>query len=100
MTRLLSALLVSAVAVTGAAAQSCPSVGELIAAERFNRGPEYREAFFFTGAAARWLSREAGMAFPGTDQVLGISYSDGSLGLFSYVGWPECWRLQVMERRK
>ena len=92
---------VSAVAWTRAPKlKPCPTVAELIEAERFNRGPEFWGSYFFTGPQAHWLSRALGMAHPGVGRVLVIGYSDGSAGIFSYVGPPECWRLQILERRK
>lgn len=111
MTRiLLAALLASAAAVNGAAVaqwkrpapriEGCASPKQVIAAEIHNRGNEFKDARTFTGDDALFLSRWVGMAFPGVDPVVVVSYSDGSAALISFVGAPECWRLQIMERRK
>lgn len=110
MTRiLLSGFLASVIAVNGAAIaqyrkapklEGCATASQIIAAEAYNRGREYKDAFEFKGEGALFLSRWVGMAFPGVEPVVVVSYSDGSAALLSFVGAPECWRMQVMERRK
>lgn len=112
MTRLLlSALLVSAVAVNGHAfaqwkrpaprTEGCWTAKQVIEAEIYNRGREFKDARV-VGARedALFLSRWAGMSFPGVEPVVLVSYSDGSLAVISFVGSPECWRLEILERRK
>lgn len=106
---LLSALLASAVAVNGAAVaqwkrpapkiEGCASTRQIIEAEAFNRGLEYKDAHVFRGPDALFLSRWAGFAFPGVEPVVVVSYSDGSAAVISFVGAPECWRLQSVGRR-
>jgi len=108
MTRLLlSALLASALAVNGAAVAQyvkpklgqCSAAGQMVAAEALNRGSDLHSSRIFFDADAKWLSREIGMALPGSSWVVLFSYSNGSLGVLSFVGLPECWRLQILERR-
>lgn len=111
MTRLLLAgLLASALAVNGAAVaqwkrpapkiEGCATTRQIIEAEAFNRGLEYKDAYVFRGPDALFLSRWAGMSFPGVEPVVLVSYSNGSLAIISFVGAPECWRLEILERRK
>ncbi len=111
MTRLLlSALLVSAVAVNGAAfaqwkrpaprIEGCATPKQVIAAEIHNRGHEFKDARTFQGEEALFLSRWVGMAFPGVEPVVVVSYSNGDAAIISFTGAPECWRLEILERRK
>lgn len=79
--------------------ETCQTAREIIAAEAYNRGHEFKDARIFGAGDAVFLSRWAGMAFPGVEPVVIVSYSDGSVGIISFVGLPECWRVQVLERR-
>ena len=111
MTRLLlSALLASAVVVNSAAIaqwkrpapklEGCATPRQVIESEAFNRGLEYKDAHIFRGPEAFFLSRWVGMAFPGVEPVVVVSYSNGDAAIISFTGAPECWRLQVFERQK
>lgn len=111
MTRLLlSAILVSATIVNGASVaqwkrpaprtEGCWTVKQTIEAEIYRAGHEFKDAHPFYGPDALFLSRSIGMSFPGVEPVVVVSYSDGSAAILSFVGAPECWRRQIMERRK
>lgn len=78
----------------------CANVNEIVAAEAFNRGNQYKDARVFISTDALFLSRSAGHPYPGTATVIVISYVDGSIAILSYVDLPECWKMQVLERRK
>jgi len=80
--------------------EGCATVKEIVTAEAFNRGHAYKDAHEFHGTDAMFLSRWVGMAFPGVSSVVVVSYSDGSAAVLSFVGAPECWRMQIMERRR
>jgi hypothetical protein len=108
---LLAALALSAAIVNSAAVaqyhrktppriEGCAKASDVIAAEAHNRGHEYRSARIFRDGDAQWLSGQIGMALHGSDLVVLFSYSDGSAGVASLVNAPECWRLQILERRK
>jgi hypothetical protein len=80
--------------------EGCATPQQIIMAEAFNRGNEFKDAFVFKGDSAKFLSRWAGAFFPGTEPVVMVNYNDGSASVISFVGAPECWRDQAMERRK
>lgn len=80
--------------------EGCATPRHIILTEAYNRGNEYKDAFVFLDEGAQFLSRWAGLSFPGVGTTVVVTYSDGSASINSFVGHPECWRQQVMERRK